>query len=177
MKKNNYKKYLKKLEEIFISLKPMIAVYILNFILDSGFNAYYYITWLDSPMHILGGFASAMSVIVYYKNYTNIKITTNNKYIDWLLLVSMVISISLSWEIYEFIMKQYWSSIVQATIFDTLKDMTFGGVGAFIYAYKYDIVLTKKKKSKKIKSKTAINKKTKKIKSKTSSKKNKITKK
>ncbi len=157
MKINSYKQIFKKtrlkLTEIVISAKPMIAVYLLNFVLDFVFDAYHYVTCLDTPMHILGGFAAAWSVVTYLNNYSKLKINTNNKYLDWFLLVSAVVVIALTWELYELIMKNVWTSIIQTTVFDTIKDMIMGVVGSLIYAYKYDFKLPKiikKEREKKI---------------------------
>jgi len=139
------------LKQIGIAAYPMIAVYALNIFLDVGLDAYKYIPWLDSPLHIIGGTATAWSIDRYWKRYTRAVIKTSSKYIDWFLVLSTVAIIALGWEIYEYIMKHIWPSIIQVTVFDTLKDMVLGLIGAFFYLYKVDFVLPKIKPKVKLK--------------------------
>jgi ABC-type phosphate/phosphonate transport system permease subunit len=89
-------------------------------------NLYYELTWLDIPMHIMGGFgvASLVLAVTSYKQ----------KKANLLTVLVLYAFIAIGWELYEFagdvLSQSAWNGWS-----DTISDFINGGIGAGIAYY------------------------------------------
>ena len=134
------------LKEIIDAGKPMLYLYLINLFLDIFTPFYQVFGWFDSPMHIMGGYAAAWSVYRYMTMYPKFSIKTSSQYVDYFLFASATASIAVVWEVYELITSEIFNVVMQPTVFDTVKDMVLGMVGATIYVYYKKIRLKTYKK-------------------------------
>lgn len=109
---------------------PMFAILGLH-IIATIFKLYYYILWLDTPMHLLGGGAVAWTVLILLKIYKKeVRIRKKMKLLDALFAVSTTSLIAVLWEVYEFVSDTFFFTTIQMGIQDTLGDLLMGIIGA-----------------------------------------------
>lgn len=84
-------------------------------------------------MHLLGGMVAALSINyaldLFQKNKT---IVISNLLLKWSMITAMVMAVAVLWEFYEFISDYFYGTIHQPTLFDTIKDLFDGMLGAII---------------------------------------------
>ena len=120
--------------QVIKAFYPIIFVAIIHFVLTI-FHLYYYIKWIDIPMHLLGGGAVALTtleILKILKKQNRIK--KDLRYFEALFAISITALIAICWEFYEFISDTVFWSTVQMGIIDTLGDFLFGLIGASIIA-------------------------------------------
>jgi hypothetical protein len=109
---------------IFIAIANATADY---------WHLYFYIWWLDIPMHILGGFWVALTSLVFYYAFPEGKEKERSVIFVYALAIASVLTIGLMWEIYEFSVDSMFSLALNQ-VGDTLKDLSDDFVGGVIGA-------------------------------------------
>jgi len=122
------------IKNIFLLL---LGIFLFNLLLTI-FGGYGVAPWMDIPMHIFGGFATAMFAMAIY---TYVFSKSNRKGIpDWfpvLFILGFVMLIGVFWEFHEFILDQtahVWVGypLAQAGLVDTLKDLFDDFIGSVL---------------------------------------------
>lgn len=82
--------------------------------------------WFDNLQHFLGGVMVASLIFSF----------SNSRPLNWITVVSLVVLIGLSWELYEYLNERFWL-INTMELGDTLSDLFFdllgGGAAAIVY--------------------------------------------
>ena len=119
------------MKHIIISLIYLLSLFCISKFIFEPANLYYELTWLDIPMHIMGGFGVA-ALTGAVLSYRGIKISYTKLFIAYVV-------IAVSWEIYEYVHNintiDGWSGWP-----DTWKDLFDGLVGmsiAYLFVRKY----------------------------------------
>lgn len=119
---------------------PIIVFFIHLFLFY--FNFYLTFTWLDIPMHFLGGFAMAFTYfslvrILQREGYLG----KMHPFILFLFIISLVTLIAVLWEFAEFIADFFLNASVQMGLVDTMLDFFMGLVGgAFGFFFRYKLI-------------------------------------
>jgi hypothetical protein len=100
------------------------------------YKLYYFIRWLDIPMHFMGGFLAALVFFWFFKKYPSFFNPQNNFLITLILVSGWVALIGVLWEFAEFLHAVLISSdkLIEPQamwLFDTLKDLFFDLFGGF----------------------------------------------
>lgn len=96
----------------------------------------YSITHLDSAMHFTGGIA--LGIFIWGLLGHAIRkgwCPDPGNVILFLLIVSLVTTGAVCWEIYEWLSDRYLGTRLQVSLGDTLKDLVLGLAGGVVYAY------------------------------------------
>ena len=108
------------------------CLFVANAIADY-WHLYFYIWWLDIPMHILGGFWVALTSLVLYYTFSGHKEKDRSVIFVWSLAIASALSIGLIWEIYEFSVDKIFSAF-DVKVADTLKDLGDDFIGGVLGA-------------------------------------------
>ncbi|OGZ08125.1 MAG: hypothetical protein A2942_02740 [Candidatus Lloydbacteria bacterium RIFCSPLOWO2_01_FULL_50_20] len=119
-------------------LPPWVLVVFIFFILAVQISAlywhlYFYIRWLDIPVHILGGMWIALFGLATYYASAHIKEKEHSVFFVFLFAVALTMTIGLGWELYEFGVDHAVGD-TGAGLADTLLDLTNDLIGALIAA-------------------------------------------
>lgn len=90
------------------------------------FGWYWSILWLDVPMHLLGGASIALSTYFWLRRFNQP---------EWLLglsMISITALVAVGWEDFELVIDTVYGTHTQLGIYDALKDLYNGIVGATI---------------------------------------------
>ena len=127
---------------LLISIITIIFIAVFHYLALKN-SWYWTVKWIDIPVHILGGFWVAITVLWISLNIKHIDSINGYKKRALLVMLIPVLVVGISWEIFELIFKitnlhdvGYWS--------DTLSDILNGFIGGII-AFLY---FTKNKKAK-----------------------------
>jgi len=94
------------------------------------YGVYITFTWLDIPMHFLGGLAISYTIVLFLKFFKDKNmINIRNRFIFVLVVVALVILVAVLWEFYEFFLKTFFNVSTQPNLEDTLLDLFMGLVG------------------------------------------------
>ncbi len=115
---------------------------------------YWYWTyqWLDIPMHFLGGLWAAMAIIFLISNFQfpiSKEFLKENFFRFTIVILSFVILIGVFLELVEFLYDVFISSrgyvgFLQLGAADTMADLFFDLLGAFVFAVIYRVIANKK---------------------------------
>jgi len=95
----------------------------------------YSIAHVDSAMHLLGGIALAMLVSgLLAQAVGNGWCPDTGKFIKLVLVISLVVTGAVCWEIYEWMSDSFLGTHFQANLDDTMKDLVLGLLGGAGYA-------------------------------------------
>ncbi len=96
-------------------------------------HLYFYIWWLDIPMHLLGGFWVGLSVLALY--YSSKFITDKDCSVQAVFIISITgaLVIGVGWELFEWGTKHI-AGIIHLDIVDTLADICNDVIGAVFAA-------------------------------------------
>lgn len=134
--------------KITIAFAPMITLYGVNLVLNA-FRVYEKISYIDNPMHTLGGTAAAWSGLLLYKTlkqkYPQMHIAPQHLFFASLVGFSALIGVL--WEHYEYLHDVLLYSHMQSSIGDTMKDLALDITGAIIFC----IILSRRLRTKKLK--------------------------
>jgi hypothetical protein len=111
---------------IISSLIYLLLLFSLSTFVFDPSHLYFELPWLDIPMHILGGFGVA-SLALSVASYKKKKIT-----LQTVLLVFLAVAIA--WEVYE-VAREQVLGLSWDGLFDTIKDIIDGGIGATVAYY------------------------------------------
>lgn len=118
--------YLKIMKHIISSLLYLLILFCLSKFVFDPTNLYYELSWLDIPMHIMGGFgvASLAIAIAVYKKHT----------LSLRAVLFIYLGVAIGWELYELahdlINGSSWNGWS-----DTISDVFNGGLGALVSYY------------------------------------------
>ncbi len=120
---------------VMIILALILFIASVNLLADY-WHLYYYIWWLDIPMHILGGLWIGLTVLsIYYRKSKRGKKDHLPLFV-YTLTIATVLFIGIAWEIYEFAVDRVVAAF-GISLGDSLKDLVddlLGGVlAAFIF--------------------------------------------
>ena len=138
---------------IYSKLLIAFLVFILVFHAFATFNYWYWIyLWLDMPMHFLGGFWVAMAFVYLISKYqfpVSNEFLKQNSLSFFIVILSFVAFIGVSWEFYEFFSDIVFFSkgylrIMQFGAADTIKDLFFDLLGGSVFLLIYRLIFKKK---------------------------------
>jgi hypothetical protein len=115
-----------------VILTLIIFICIVNAIADY-WHLYFYIWWLDIPMHILGGLWVALTSLAMYYAFPERNEKDCSSMFVYALAVASALLIGLVWEVFEFSVDSILSSFVTRPA-DILKDLGDDLIGALIGA-------------------------------------------
>ncbi len=118
----NIKKYLP------IIVWPMLVLAIHLLCMQLG--AYHYIYSLDTPMHFFGGASIAASSYYLFKHLENKKELSTIPIVKVLFAIAITALIAVLWEFSEYGQDLLFHTVMQPSIFDTMKDLCMGLLGA-----------------------------------------------
>jgi tellurite resistance protein TehA-like permease len=121
-----------------IILALIIFICIANGIADY-WHLYFYIWWLDIPMHILGGFWVALTSLAIYYAFRGRNENDHSTVFVYALAIASALLVGLVWEVFEFSVDSIVSEFVTkpADIIKDLIDDLIGGVlAAVLFASK-----------------------------------------
>ena len=99
------------------------------------FDVYLIFPWVDIPMHFLGGFLIAYMATLFIKFFREENLLRiNNRLVFVLIVVSLVGTIAVLWEFWEFFMDYFFYLNWQPSLEDTLLDLFMGLFGGFSFA-------------------------------------------
>lgn len=102
------------------------------------FGAYRYIYSLDTPMHFFGGASIAASSYYLFKHLENKKEFSAIPIVKVLFAIAITGLIAVLWEFSEYGQDLLFHTAMQPSIFDTMKDLAMGLLGATaVSAIKY----------------------------------------
>jgi hypothetical protein len=113
-----------------IAIGPLLVLTI--HLMADVFGWYEKIFWLDMPMHFLGGMAIAMSSFYFLKYAEVSSKQVGIKLLTLLLILALTALAAIAWEILEFGMDRIFSTTLQPSVYDTMKDLAFGLIGGAV---------------------------------------------
>jgi hypothetical protein len=115
-----------------VILTLIIFIFIVNAVADY-WHLYFYIWWLDIPMHILGGFWVALTSLAIYYALPERREKDCSSMFVYALSIASALLIGLIWEVFEFSVDIILSSFVTKSA-DILKDLGDDLVGGLLGA-------------------------------------------
>lgn len=94
-------------------------------------HLFFYIWWLDIPMHVLGGLWVALFVLTSYYSSSSIKEKEHSPLFVLAFAIAITLVVGLFWELYEFGVDHAVGD-TGGGLADTLKDLTDDLVGALL---------------------------------------------
>ena len=110
------------MKHIISSAFFLIVLFCLSVFIFDPTNLYYELSWLDIPMHVLGGFGVA-SFVIAVATYGKQKLSLVQVFI-------LYICVAVAWELYEIVKDVFVYTRVWNGWSDTLSDVANGAVGA-----------------------------------------------
>ena len=115
---------------------PVLVLAVHLFCMEVG--AYRYIYSLDTPMHFLGGAAIAASAYHLFKHLENNKELNTVPSFKVFSAIAIAALAAVIWELAEYGGDLLLGTIMQPSIFDTMKDLCMGLLGASVVSiFKY----------------------------------------
>jgi len=117
---------------LFLLFGALILLFIINQILIAK-GLYLQISWLDKPMHFLGGFFTGLTGVYFLFLFSKQRIP-----FPWILFASLLVALLIGglWEVFEFnsetILKMRLAEKIGSM--DTFNDLLFDLMGAFVGA-------------------------------------------
>lgn len=97
---------------------------------------YQLISWLDSPMHFLGGIAIATSAYFFWNGAQITSKQFRPILLKLLFILAIVALAAVAWEFLEFGLDRTFGTVMQPSVQDTIKDLALGLLGgSFISAF------------------------------------------
>lgn len=112
----------------------MIGVFLFNQAVLDLTGLYELYPFLDIPMHIIGGAATAWTVVLIKKIFgKQYHIEIKPQWVWHLFILCAVGAFAIGWEFYEFIHDLYFPLQYQVSVADTVGDLFAGFIGALSY--------------------------------------------
>lgn len=116
-----------------ISFPPLLLLAIHVLVTELGIYEKFW--WFDIPMHFLGGVLIAISVAVFLNHFKQEnKLSIQSVVLKILFIISLTALFAVSWEILEFFIDQFFNAHMQASVIDTMKDLSMGIIGGNVIA-------------------------------------------
>lgn len=112
-----------------IFLAPLVLFFF--HLLISAFDAYYRYPPIDIPMHFLGGFTVAISVVLFLKFLRNKGLFSKTKKHNIYIVLISVFNVAIFWEISEAVIDIILCLNCQPSFMDTIGDVVMGMIGCF----------------------------------------------
>ncbi len=96
------------------------------------FHLYFYLWWLDIPMHMLGGAWVALFTLLLYERSTFFREGRHQPFFLAILVVASTLTIGLGWELFELSAQTWIERATHADLVDTLSDLVNDLVGALV---------------------------------------------
>lgn len=132
LRKKFFKNSMQKIfSQILKAFRPPAILYLFQYFLELFFRVYERYPNFDIPMHFLGGVAIALTgnsllQIAQKEKWLVIK----NRVVTIILIISFVALFATLWEFHEFLLDEYFGTLTQSSLADTMKDMFLGLLGA-----------------------------------------------
>jgi hypothetical protein len=111
---------------------PPLAVFVLHLVL-LHYHLYYFVWWIDTPMHFLGGAAITLMTYLWLRQQSWGKDVSPLGQL--VLLVGAAGIAAILWECYEFTEDVLFFTHNQPDLADTMKDLCMGLLGAITVAF------------------------------------------
>lgn len=98
-------------------------------------HLYFYVWWLDIPMHMLGGMWVALFALSSYYRLTNVSTKDTSPLFVFAFAVAITMIVGLSWELFEFSAQTFIERAHVFDIGDTLSDLVNDLIGALIASF------------------------------------------
>ena len=96
----------------------------------SFYEIYNTFSWIDIPMHFLGGLSIAFTSILFLRFFRRKGMLEIKRwFIFFFIVISLVALVAVLWEFYEFLLKYFFNLNTQPSLEDTLLDLFMGLVG------------------------------------------------
>ncbi len=110
---------------------PPLLIFIVHVFISHVLDVYTLLPWIDIPMHYLGGFSMAYSLLLALTFLQEYKfINQLDSVIAFVLVFTLVATIAVFWEFAEFSMDQLLKTNVQISLQNTMQDLFMGVLGA-----------------------------------------------
>lgn len=117
---------------------PMIVVFLWDALINNPFGWYGQWRNLDTVMHVVGGFVTAWTIIQIMSTIKPLqKSFASVRGLQVVLTLSLVSTVTIIWELYEFALDTYGHLAVPMTLGDSLGDMVNGLIGASLFLFVY----------------------------------------
>jgi hypothetical protein len=121
-----------KLKKISNYFALPVLFYLFHLFLNFVFDIYERFSWFDKLMHFFGGIILAFTffpILNYLQKEGDLKV---DKLIKFIFAISLIISVAVFWEFYEFIMDYFFNVNWQSSVADTISDLFLGMFGGII---------------------------------------------
>ncbi len=109
-------------------------VFFIHCVLSIGFKAYDRLTWLDVPMHVLGGAAIAYFIDIGIEHLDRLDVVrVGNRQAAVIMVFGLVAASTVVWEFAEFIADAFFNAGAQRSVANVMKDQFMGLVGGITY--------------------------------------------
>jgi len=98
------------------------------------FDVYNILSWIDIPMHLLGGFSVGVAYFYCIKYFESRNFLRTNGFFKMLFVLSLVALTAVLWEFHEFLVDYFFGTNWQKGIADTMLDLFMGILGGFVAA-------------------------------------------
>ncbi len=122
-------KYYNKLK-IYFPIAVWPALVLAFHLISQELSLYYYVRWLDTPMHFLGGMAIAAGSYYIFKHLEDKGELKTTPVVKIFLAIAITALAATLWEITEFAGDTLLQTHMQPGVWDTMKDLTMGLLGA-----------------------------------------------
>jgi hypothetical protein len=110
---------------------PPMFIFALHVCLFRLWNAYFWIPWIDIPMHFLGGLSMAYSLSAILSLLQDLRVISRlDLGVQLLLVFSSVVTIAVLWEFMEFSQDHIFNMNTQISLANTMQDLLMGMLGA-----------------------------------------------
>ncbi len=123
--------YYQKIKNYFGLIVWPLFVFSLH-ILSQSLGAYQYISWLDTPMHFFGGAAIAASSYHLFKHLEDKKELSTIPSFKFFMALAITALAAVIWEFSEYGGDLLFRTVMQPSIYDTMKDLCMGLLGATV---------------------------------------------
>jgi hypothetical protein len=114
------------MKSVIFSAIYIVLIFLLSKFVFEPTYLYYELTWLDIPMHILGGFGVAC--------LTWAILSYNKKQVSFARLIFFYVAVAVVWEVYEYF-GEMSAGVEWNGWFDTIKDIIDGFIGMTVGYY------------------------------------------
>ena len=119
-------------KKIFSYFILPVLFYLLHLFLDITFDIYTKFSWFDKLMHFSGGVILAFTFFPLLNYLHKENYLVFNKFVKFVFTISLIISVAVFWEFYEFIIDYFFNVNWQPSVADTMGDLFFGMFGGIV---------------------------------------------
>lgn len=109
-----------------------LLVFMIHMLIGNGLGVYYVVRWFDIPMHFLGGAAIGLSSFYLFAHLERKDELRAIPIVKVFLAMAITALAAVLWEFSEYASDNILGTMMQPSIFDTLKDLAMGLLGVTI---------------------------------------------